>query len=213
MHARTYAALAAAGLSIAHAQAAITVYTDQSAWLAALNGADVTLETFNSISPFEFADGQTLDTGLVQITRDGSANGADGALTISAGGGFDDLDGTNYLRGETGATPHERVEIGFNGQSVFAFGADWFSPFSGDGIALDVGGQIILLDQISGFGQGFVGIISDSDTFSSISIVGNPDAVTFQELWSADNLVYAVPAPGAMALLGLGGLAAARRRR
>lgn len=203
------AVVACAGAS---AHAGLMVFTDRASWEAALGGAAVFTEDFNSLSPQVIADGDTLDTGLIQIRRDGSLNGGDGLLEIEPGGNFGNLDGTTFLSGETGVTPHERVDLGFSGQSIFAFGADWFSPFSGDGIGLEVGDNLILLDSISGFDAGFVGFVS-TDLFESISIVGTPDDVSFQELWSADNFSFAVPAPGAAALFGLAGLASTRRRR
>ena len=195
------------------ASAQITVFTDRASWDAAVGGNFV-LEDFNSTTPQDILDGQTLDTGLLQITRDGSPNNADGNLAISDGSTFGDIDGTNYLDGETGVTPHENVLFGFNGNPVYAFGADFVSPFSGDGINLSVGGQLFSLDVI-GSGSGFFGIVNlDGSAVGDIAIVGDPADITFQELWQADNVVYAaVPAPGTAALLGLGGLVAMRRRR
>ena len=200
-----------AGLVTA-ASAQFTVYTDRTAWEAAVGGA-ITTETFNSVTPFMFADGQTLDTGLLQVTRDGSPNGGDGALEIAPGSDFGNIDATTFLAGETGADPHERVDFAFNGGAVYAFGADFNSPFSGDGIGVEIDGQLFLLDYIPGFDTGFFGVVS-TGSFTSASIVGNPDTITFQELWSADNVSYAaIPTPASATLLGLGGLVAARRRR
>jgi len=203
----------AAGAFVLPAFGQLTVYTDRASWESALGGGMIFVEDFNSLDTGDIADGATLDTGIIQITRDGSPNGGDGGLAISPGSQFGNFDGTTHLDGETGVGPHERVDFGFNGNAVFAFGADWVSPFSGDGIAIEVGDTLILLDSIAGFDSGFVGFISASDTFSTISVVGTPDAISFQELWQADNVSYAVPAPSAIALLGLGGLITARRRR
>ena len=200
------------GAGAAAANAQVSVFTDRASWEAAIGGAPITVEDFNSTAPQPIADGATLDTGLLQVTRDGSANGADGDLAITAGGGFGDIDGTNYLDGETGISPHETVNFGFNGQSVFAFGADFASPFSGDGINIRFGGELFSLDVI-GFGTGFFGLVAGSGATSDVAIVGDPGDITFQELWQADNVSYAVPAPGAMGLLGVAGLAATRRRR
>ena len=203
------------GLALATAAttslAQVTVYTDRAAWEAAVGGA-FSLENFNDLTTGDILDGATLDTGVLQITRDGSPNNADGALAISPGTLFGNIDGTNFLDGETGASPHERVDFRFNGQAVFAFGADFTSPFSGDGIGIEFAGEVFLLDGIGG-GASFFGLVSSGDVASVVSIVGSPDAITFQELWQADNFVYAVPAPASAALLGLGGLVATRRRR
>lgn len=204
--------LSAIALIAGTASAQLTVFTDRAAWEAAVGGGIVT-EDFNSQVDGVIADGATLDTGLLQITRNGGPNGGDGLLEIEPGTNFGDIDGTRFISGETGAAPHERVEIAFNGQNIFAFGGDWTSPFSGDGIGLEVGGEIILLDSITGFNTGFVGFVSNGATFSEIAIVGNPADVTFQELWQGDNFSYAVPSPAAAGLLGLGGIAIASRRR
>jgi len=202
------ATIIAAGSTFAAAQP--QVFTDRAAWEAAVGGL-FTLEDFNSIATGPITDGATLDTDKLQITRNGAPNGADGDLAITDGSAFGNIDGTNFLDGETGAAPHERVEFGFNGQSVIAFGADFSSPFSGDGIGIEFGDDLFLLDSIDS-GTGFFGIVSDVAE-NNVAIVGTPDDITFQELWQADNIAYAVPAPGSIALLGLGGLAAARRRR
>ena len=209
---RTIIAIGAAAACSGASSAQLTVFTDRASWEAALGGASVFTEDFNAQSPGVIADGSTLDTGLLQITRNGSPNAGDGLLEIEPGGNFGNLDGTTFLSGETGVEPHERVEFGFNGNSVFAFGGDWFSPFSGDGIALDIDGELVLLDAVSGFDSGFIGVVGTS-AFGSVAIVGTPDAISFQELWSVDNISYAIPTPATAALLGLAGVYAARRKR
>lgn len=203
----------AATIGAGHASADITVFTDRALWEEAVTGTVMT-ETFDAISPQIIDNGDTLDTDLIQIMRDGEPNGGDGLLEIEPGANFGNIDGTTFLSGETGAAPHEIVNVMFSGQAVTAFGADWFSPFSGDGLALQVGNEIILLDSISGFNTGFVGFVSDDDSFSTVSIIGNPADITFQELWSADNMSFTlVPAPASASLLALGALGATRRRR
>jgi hypothetical protein len=198
---------------VTNANAALTVFTDRATWEAALGGATPVVEDLNDVTPFSFKDGQRLETSKLAITRDGGANGSDGALDILDGASFGTIDGTNFLDGETGVEPHEVVDIGFLGASAFAFGSDFTSPFSGDGIALDVLGELVLLDSIAGFDTGFVGVVSDMP-FESVSIVGTPDAISFQELWSADNLSYAaVPEPTSLAALLFGLAALALRRR
>ncbi len=207
------AAVVAAGAA-ASASASVTVYTDRASWLAAIGGS-TGFEDFNSTAVQSFADGQTLSfaSGL-SVTRDGSPNGGDGALAISPGSQFGNIDGTTHLDGETGAEPHEVVRLNFGGP-VFAFGADFASPFSGDGIALQIGNDVVNLDFITGFNVGFAGIVIDGGgSVGEIQIVGTTDPITFQELWQADNFEWAViPTPGSIAVLGLAGVAATRRRR
>jgi len=209
---KTIVALCTVGAATAFSAAQVMTFTDRSAWETAVGGS-FTLEDFNSTATGDIADGATVDTGLLQITRDGSPNGADGDLAISPGSVFGNIDGTNFLDGETGAAPHETVNFGFNGQSVFAFGADFASPFSGDGIEIVAGDDRYSLDVI-GSGTGFFGIVDmGGASLGAISIDGTLDDNTFQELWQADNVSYAVPAPAGLAVLGLGGLVASRRRR
>lgn len=200
--------------AVSSLQAQLTVFTDRTDWENALGGLTVVVEDFNSIDPFVFSDGQTLVTSSLSVTRDGSQNNADGFLAIADGSEFGNLDGTNFLDGETGVEPHEVVSLGFLGRSTFAFVADFFSPFSGDGIALSIAGETVLLDSIAGFDSGFVGVISNN-AFDTVDIIGNPDALSFQELWSADNVSYAVPEPSSAVCLAFAcvGLAMRRRKR
>lgn len=199
-----------------NAHAVLTVFTDRTSWEAALGGATPVVEDLNDIAAFSFADGQTLTTTKLEITRNGSGNSGDGALDITDDGtAFGNVDGTTFLDGETGMEPHEVVTISLPvGSPIFSFGADFFSPFSGDGIALDVLGDQVLLDSIPGFEIGFVGVVSDAP-FATVDIVGTTEAISFQELWSADNLSYAaVPEPTGLlgALLGIFALALRIRR-
>lgn len=207
-----FAIACAIALPAMHASAQVSVFFDRTSWETALMGAPVVTETFDATTPQLINDGATLDTGLIQIKRDGSANAGDGFLAIEPGSAFGNLNGTNFLDGETGAEPHERVDISFNGNSVIGFGADWFSPFSGDGIGVEIAGEFFLLDSITDFNQGFVGFVSTTPV-ASVAILGNPAMDTFQELWSADDVSYAVPAPASVALVGFGAIAATRRRR
>ncbi|MBZ0171150.1 MAG: hypothetical protein K8E66_02100, partial [Phycisphaerales bacterium] len=125
--------LCAVGVSIGVADAQVVSFTNRADWEAAVGGSYV-LEDLNGAAVQTIADGSTLDTGLLQITRDGSPNASDGDLEIRPGTSFGNIDGTNFLYGETGIEPHENTLFGFNGQDVYAFGADFVSPYSGDGI-------------------------------------------------------------------------------
>jgi hypothetical protein len=210
---KAFVLLCTVGAATGFSAAQVMTFTNRADWEAAVGGG-IIVEDFNSTAVQTILDGQTLDTGLLQVTRDGSPNAADGDLEIRDGSSFGNIDGTNFLYGETGVEPHENTLFGFNGQDIFAFGADFQSPFSGDGIDVVVGGTRYSLDYIGG-GGGFFGILEMSGgALGSVAYSGTLEPNTFQELWQSDNVGYAVvPAPAGLAVLGLGGLVAARRRR
>lgn len=205
--------LCAIGASVGVANAQVMVFTSRAAWESAVGGSYV-LENLNGLAVQDILDGQTVDTGLLQITRDGSPNAADGDLEIRPGSSFGNIDGTNFLYGETGVEPHENTLFGFNGMDVYAFGADFTSPFSGDGIDLVAGGVRYSLDVIGG-GAGFFGIVDmGGGALGDVMFSGTLEPNTFQELWQADNISYAtVPAPAGAAVMGVGGLILLRRKR
>lgn len=216
MQSRTAISLITLAAVSTAASAQFDVYTDRSAWEAALSGNTIFTETFNDYSALTtVADGSTLDTGIIQLNDD--AFDAGGVTEINPDGtAFGNLDGTAFLDNTTGGAPGEVLTFTFNGNDVFGFGGDFFSPYSGSGImlAIQMGDITLPLDQLGdGFGQGFIGVVFTGGPVSEVRLVRDGSNGTFQELYSLDNVSYAVPAPGTMALLGLGGLAAARRRR
>jgi len=108
----------------------------------------------------------------------------------------------------------------FGNNALLDIGIDWTSFNSGGELATDNGSWFVTPVDAQGEavdGRVFVGqftVVGGSgngyaDLLGQISIQGkDADSVTFQELG-----VTWVPAPGAMALLGLAGLAGRRRRR
>lgn len=98
-------------------------------------------------------------------------------------------------------------------QPITGFGADWLNSFVSNGLTVAVNGQLFNVeDAVNEPSFEFVGF-AGGGAFNSPSItVTNPGGGT--EFAAISNLYYApVPAPASAALLGLGGLAAARRRR
>lgn len=206
---RTAVGIAALVAVAGTASAQLSFFTDFASWQAAVGGASVTTEDFNGVATGDYSNGGFSTSNL---TVSHTANGTTSVLNVDPGANFGNLDGTNFIDATTGPTPGGTVTFTFAPGSVFAFGADFFSPFSGAGIDIVVDGQAFALDAITGFNQGFAGVVS-TGSFTEVVIQGNYDNGVFQELWSADNVRYAVPTPGAFAVIGLGGLIALRRRR
>jgi len=191
----------------------VQVFQDRAQWEAAIAAAtteSVVTQDFNEAPLANVADGETVDLGNLEVTRTASPTGG-GSLSFGERP-FGTIDGTRLLDGISGNAPHDVIDITFDGNEVFAFGGDFLSPFSQDGIGLRVSGELVLLDFIEGGSQGFAGLIFDG-TVDVVQIVGNPAQLAPIENYSADNFAYAVPNPGTMAVLSLGGLTAARRRR
>lgn len=216
MHHRTAISLITLAAVSTAASAQFDVFTDRSAWEAALAGNPIFTETFNDFSALTtVADGSTLDTGILQLSDD--AFDAGGVTEVNPDGtAFGNLDGTPFLDNTTGGDPGEILTFTFNNNAVLGFGGDFFSPFSGSGImlAIQMGDLTLPLDQLgTGFEQGFIGVVFTGGPLSEVQLVRDGSNGTFQELYSLDNVSYATPAPGSLALLGLGTLAAARRRR
>jgi hypothetical protein len=208
-HRMLLAAVAALMSSAAHAD--LQIFTDRTAWEAALSGP-LTVEDFNALTPQELTPGDTLSTGLLDIFFDDNGTG-NGEASILDGSSFGNIDGTNFFEGFTVGSD-AILKFTFS-TDVSAYGAEYFSPASGAGLTLIVGDEVIsFLDLgFEGFDIGFVGIISDVP-FSSISY--SDEQLTFGEIFSVDNVGYvAIPTPGVFAGLGLllWGKTGRRRRR
>lgn len=204
------AALIAAGTTNALGQ--LSIFTDQTAWESAVNGAGFSAieETFDGITILNMQPGGAFDVnGDFSITVEGSAGNADDAFID--GGVFH---GEIFPADRHSAYRHDFVN------DIVAFGQFYDGAASGLGLRIqtDVGTLDIFDDGgLSGFQDGFLGfLITDGSSISSVSIIGSDSdgGTAVGEIYDATNAVYAfVPAPGSLALLGLGGLAATRRRR
>ena len=97
---------------------------------------------------------------------------------------------------------------------MIAFGQFYEGAASGLGLQIETAdGNVDILDFYSGFDDGFLGYIGTTP-ISSVRIIGGTDDTAVGEIYDAADVSYAfIPAPGSVAILGLGGLAAVRRRR
>jgi len=158
-------------------------------------GGSVVGQSFGSYNGF-------YESGLV-------GGSGDAAWTASASGG---------LFAEAGIfssdTPNVALTFSFSSANVFAIGGNFFNTnfdFStGAGLVKVTAGGVNFI--LSSSPSSFAGFVSTQGSISSISILpfGGAAAGTFPSTNSL--LIGVVPAPGAVALLGVAGLLARRRR-
>ncbi len=179
--------------------AAVTSYSDFSFWTedVVASGSSVATETFNSYSGFYST--MTGSTGGINWT----ANASDG-LYCDFG-----LFSTNMPNVAATFTFAPGVQaVGGN-----IFGTDIYSASISNAkikVTLADGSAYV---GYSSSAEDFVGFVSDGAAISSMTILATKPGVN---VWvTADNLYFgvtAVPAPGAIALVGLAGLVSRRRR-
>jgi len=193
-------ALVASALVASSASAGIVVYTNQSIWNArvATDGLVVETETFNSIAdgyrPAPFA-GSTASVNWSAF--------ADGGLYVQDG-----VFSTEFPDPLTFTfTPGVRAVGGnfFGVDAEFANAAVFFSVLLSDGTSYE--GEASSPASFTGFRSTTAATIA-SLTINVENVVGTGAVYP-----SVDNLYFGVPAPGAVALLGVAGLVGSRRRR
>jgi hypothetical protein len=193
-------ALVASALVASSASAGIVVYTNQSIWNArvATDGLVVETETFNSIAdgyrPAPFA-GSTASVNWSAF--------ADGGLYVQDG-----VFSTEFPDALTFTfTPGVRAVGGnfFGVDAEFANAAVFFSVLLSDGTSYE--GEASSPASFTGFRS------TTAATIASLTINVENAVGTAAVYPSVDNLYFGVPAPGAVALLGVAGLVGSRRRR
>jgi hypothetical protein len=181
------------------ASAAILIFTDS--FLFDIQTASLTRssENFNAYS------------GAYASPLTGSAGAVNWSATASAG--------LNVAGGQLSAGSPGPMTIAFSGADVYGISGNFFGT---DGastvvpslvlVSLNDGTSYLNLIDTSTV---FVGFVSTGAAISSISVSAQPLPGGATSVYpTVDNLGFAyVPAPGAIALLGLAGLAALRRRR
>ena len=181
------------------ASAAVIAFSQKFVWEAYVtaNGNTVHLEDFNDIADGFYTDPFSSSAGPVNW----SATAA-GGLYVQAG-----QFSTN--------TPSA---LTFNfGPNVRGVGGNFY----GTDINFNVVPSIVTISLANGASyvglvnsaSAYTGFYSTDSAITSLTISAAPSSGTGDIYPTADNLQFAVPAPGAMALLGLAGLAGIRRRR
>lgn len=212
-----YTKIAFTTLIVAGASSAfggVSVFTDQAAWEAAVSNAGFVPieETFDglTINNMQPSGGPYMINGDFSISVEGTDSpNADDAFI--EGGVF---------HGEIfPADDHSGYRHDFN-SDIVAFGQFYDGAASGLGIQIQTSiGTFDIFDDggLTGFQDGFLGfLITDGSSLSSVTIIGSDadGGTAVGEIYDATNAVYAfIPTPGSALLLGLGGLAAMRRRR
>ena len=195
-------ALSAAAMTVVMTQAAsaaMVTFTNNTLWTSysAAQGSSVATETFNSYNGF-YLNGLTGNAGGIQWTA--SAPGE-----LYAGSGYMSTNSPEAL-------------LTFNlSPSVQGVGGNFFSTDANFNILTAVIG-VTLADGTSyvGFASSpadFIGFYSTGAAISSISISVAGALPAGTNFATVDNLYFAVPAPGAFALIGVAGLVGFSRKR
>ena len=195
-------ALSAAAMTVVMTQAAsaaMVTFTNNTLWssYSAAQGSSVATETFNSYNGF-YLNGLTGNAGGIQWTA--SAPGE-----LYAGSGYMSTNSPEAL-------------LTFNlSPSVQGVGGNFFSTDANFNILTAVIG-VTLADGTSyvGFASSpadFIGFYSTGAAISSISISVAGALPAGTNFATVDNLYFAVPAPGAFALIGVAGLVGFSRKR
>ena len=195
-------ALSAAAMTVVMTQAAsaaMVTFTNNTLWssYSAAQGSSVATETFNSYNGF-YLNGLTGNAGGIQWTA--SAPGE-----LYAGSGYMSTNSAEAL-------------LTFNlSPSVQGVGGNFFSTDASFNILPAVIG-VTLADGTSyvGFASSaadFIGFYSTGASISSISISVAGALPAGTNFATVDNLYFAVPAPGAFALIGVAGLVGFSRKR
>jgi hypothetical protein len=194
-----FSAAAIAVVMTQAASAAMVTFTNNTLWSAfsVAQGKTVATESFDAYNGF-YANGLTGNAGGIQWTASAPGN-------LYAGSGFMSTNAPEAL-------------LTFNlSPSVQGVAGNFFATDASFGVIPAIIG-VTLADGSSYLGYAataadFVGFYSTGAAISSISIsvAGNLPAGT--NFSTVNNLYFAVPAPGAIALIGVAGLIGGTRKR
>ena len=195
-------ALSAAAMTVVMTQAAsaaMVTFTNNALWsgFSAAQGNTVATESFNAYNGF-YANGLSGNAGGVQWSASAPGN-------LYAGSGFMSTNAPEALLTFTLSPSVQGVAGNF-----FATDASFAILPAIIGVQLADGSAYV---GYAASAADFVGFYSTGAAISSISVsvAGNLPAGT--NFATVDNLYFAVPAPGAVALIGLAGLIGGSRKR
>ncbi|MEL6499415.1 MAG: hypothetical protein AAGJ54_10895 [Planctomycetota bacterium] len=194
----TFARFAAcAAGAVASTAAAQSAFTDFAAWEAAAGNPAVT-DDFSSYGEVTLNLGSNDFNGF-SIVLDGTGTG--GTAINSA---------TNLVF--TLGDELQSITFEFD-QPITGFGGTWLNSFVSNGLTVEVNGiDFNVEDSVGAPNFDFIGWAGGGEFNSPTITVTNPTGAT--EFAALSSISWApIPAPASAALLGLGGLAAARRRR
>lgn len=189
--------------AVADADNAVIVFTSRVHWATAVGNGVIT-EDFET-SPLGLLPIGTTQLGMIAFTTDDSGPIAPRIEQPGQVNGTRDLFGRVDNR-TFGGTFHT-ISFPFD---AIAFGADFDSTTTGDGLEVTVGAAMIRFsDHLSGPGDGFLGVISDAP-FDSITF--RPVGLPLGEGFSVDNLSFrAVPEPSSAILAVIAAAIGGRR--
>ena len=195
-------ALASAGYATAGISS-IFYTTDSVVWgnYATDRGASLSTESFNSVANATYGSGISGSTAGISWT----ANATGGGVRVATG--------LVYTSSASNALSFTFAP-GVNGIAGNLYGTDSASAAVPTAITVTLSDGTIYIGNSNGPAD-FIGFYSTGATISSLSVsAANHPSSSSPIFATADNLFFAtVPAPGAVALIGLAGLVARRRER
>lgn len=188
--------------------ATLTVYTDRSAWEAAVGGS-FSLQNFNTFTTPSSYESSPVSLGGFSVSVAGETFGSVWHNVGPSSSG-NDVNGSPQINAATGSTGG--TTLAFD-SAISAFGADWNGISDNRVTSINVNGVDVAIPALLG---GFWGFVSDTPFASTLLSLTSGPADGF----GIDNVVYAgqstaVPEPGTLAIMALGlvGLGVTRRRR
>jgi hypothetical protein len=200
-------------LSVSFSHAALTFYTNRAAWETAVANPILT-EDFDSIPPYLLQEGINsaglIDIELINLVAPSiwnSINNGSGSQSVNGSPFYQGGSNANNSTGELSGADFIDLHLPY---AVIAFGGDFCSTHSGDGLTLSVNGESYEFTDLlpGGVGSGFLGFIS-TVPFTTVRLYDAEKRETF----GLDNVSFAVPEPGTLVLLAVGAISLLRKRR